>query len=227
MKETSDVPLDRLVTLIAHLAELGPRAANEQDAIRSIELGLEVERTAHRYLEQSVAVARARAVSWQEIGDTFGISRQAAFKRFGSSPSDGRSGEDKGSESLSMPTIDLTSRTEQVFRHLSRGDYAAVKSMMTFTCSRLLTKKKVMSVWDEVIVTTGQFETCSQTIMQTSDGTNVIAQKLNQHLSSGLVGQTRLTHEGGEWLGRVAFNGAGKITGILLVHPLSAKNLPF
>lgn len=127
---------------------------------------------------------------------------------------------------MANPIIDLTSRTENIFEHLSKGDYGSVKSLMTFTCSRVLTKKKVMDVWDQVVADSGQFESCSNTTIQTSDGTNVVAQKLNQYLG-GLTGQTQINHEAGEWLGRVAYNGAGKVTGILIVHPMQANNLPF
>lgn len=222
MTASPDAPIDRLVALVAGLADLGPAVTNEKDAVRAVELGMEIERAARTHLEQSIAVARARGVSWQIIGDALGISRQAAFKRFGTAH-----GEDKGEADMSTPTIDLTTRTEEVFTHLSKGDYAAVKSMMTFTCSRALTKKRVMAVWDHVVADTGQFQSCSKTIMQTSDGTNVVAQKLNQYLSSGLIGQTQINHEAGQWLGRVAFNGAGKITGLLIVHRLQANNLPF
>lgn len=125
------------------------------------------------------------------------------------------------------PLIDLTSRTEEIFTHLSRGDYGSVKSLMTFTCSRSLTKKKVMAVWEQVVADSGAFESCSNTVIQTADGTNVVAQKLNQYLGGGLTGQTHINHEAGEWLGRVAYNGAGKVTGILIVHPMQANNLPF
>ena len=128
---------------------------------------------------------------------------------------------------MTCPIIDLISRTENVFENLSKGDYSAVKELMTFTCSRVLTKKKVMDVWKQVETETGQFESCSNTTMQTADGKNVVAQKLNQYLGGGLTGQTQLNHEAGEWLGRVAYNGAGKITGILIVHPMQKNNLPF
>lgn len=128
---------------------------------------------------------------------------------------------------MSKPLIDLASRTEEVFRHLNKDDYASVKALMTFTCSRVLTRKKVMGVWSQVVADTGRFENCSNTTIQTADGTNVVTQKLNQHLGGGLTGQTQLNHEAGEWLGRVAYNGAGKITGLLIVHPLQADNLPF
>lgn len=128
---------------------------------------------------------------------------------------------------MSKPVINLEERTEAVFQMLSKNDYAGVKELMTFTCSRALTKKKVMGVWEHVVGATGGLESLSGTVTQTSDGRNIILQQINQLLSGGLVGQTRLNHEAGEWLGRVAYNGSGKITGILIAHPSDAHNLPF
>lgn len=222
MTESTGSQLERLAELLAVASNLGPLPTNETNAAKAVELGTEIERAAQAHLENSVAVARVRGVSWQAIGNAFGITRQAAFKRFGTI-----STTDIGEETMGNPIIDLTSRTEDIFEHLSRGDYGSVKSLMTFTCSRVLTKKKVMDVWDQVVTDSGQFESCSNTTIQTADGTNVIAQKLNQYIGGGLTGQTQINHEAGEWLGRVAYNGAGKVTGILIVHPIQANNLPF
>ena len=127
---------------------------------------------------------------------------------------------------MSQPVVDLVERTESVFRNLSEGDFAAVKSMMTFTCSRALTKKKVMGVWEEVLTSTGELESLSNTEIQTRDGRNLVEQLWNQYMGAGVIGQTQLNHEAGEWTGRVAFNSGGKIEGILIVSP-GSTNLPF
>lgn len=221
MDEASSNPLDALSRLIreAEAAEKDPWTA---DHVEDIRLARCLEEAVELHLVRTVAVARARGVSWQAIGEVFGTSRQAAFKRFATGPTD-----PTGADTMTRPLIDLQERTEQVFEHLSAGDYAAVKALMTFSTSRILTKKKVMAVWDQVLTTTGAFESCSETRIQTSDGRNVVLQQINQYLSGGLVGQTQLNHEAGEWVGRVAYNGTGKITGLLIVHPLQADNLPF
>lgn len=222
MPERADSQLDRLAELLDAASSLGTPPTTESDALSAVEIGHRIDLAARAHLEESVAVARARGVSWQEIGNAFDITRQAAFKRFGNKMTT-----EPGEEGAGSPIIDLISRTEEVFEHLSRGNYASVKSLMTFTCSRALPKKKVMGVWDQVVADSGAFESCSNTTVQTADGTNVLAQKLNQYLAGGLIGQTQLNHEAGEWIGRVAYNGAGKVAGILIVHPLQKSNLPF
>lgn len=214
----------RTLEVLARLIREAQGAADHPmtaEGIEDVRLALRLEEAAEHHLTRTVAEARARGVAWQAIGDVFGISRQAAFKRFGTHPTD------PSGETMTRPLIDIQERTEQVFALLSAGDYAAVKALMTFSTSRALTRKKVMSVWDQVVATSGAFESCSGTRIQTSDGRNVVLQQINQYLSGGLVCQTQLNHEAGEWVGRVAYNGAGKITGMLIVHPLQADNLPF
>jgi len=60
----------------------------------------------------------------------------------------------------------------------------------------------------------------------TPEGTNVVGKFLNRHLSAGAIVQVTLCHEAGEWMGRVAYNGSGKITGILIA-PVGARDLAF
>lgn len=222
MTDPAEVSLEGLAELLAASASAGTTPTDAEAALQALEAVVHIERSSQTLLANSVAAARARGASWQAIGTVLSISRQAAFKRFSSANI-----VETGQSDMSKPLIDLASRTEEVFRHLSQDDYASVKALMTFTCSRVLTRKKVMGVWSQVVADTGRFENCSHTTIQTADGSNVATQKLNQHLGGGLTGQTQLNHEAGEWLGRVAYNGAGKITGLLIVHPLQANNLPF
>ncbi|PRY67207.1 hypothetical protein B0I08_107102 [Glaciihabitans tibetensis] len=211
-------------------AEVGAGAAAEaaaevsaDDYVRAIRSADELITIAEARLHGAVIAARADGVSWQVIGDALGTSRQAAFKRFGAVPNPTS---ETGEHLMSQPVVNLVERTENVFRSLNKGDFGAVKSLMTFTCARALTKKRVMDVWTGVIASSGQFESCSKTVVQTLDGRTVAEQLWNQYLGAGVVGQTQLNHEAGEWMGRVAYSSSGKITGILIVSP-GSTNLPF
>ncbi len=222
MAKGADSALQRIVDLVTDASAFDPAAPDERDAVRNLELADAIERASHAHLMHTVAIARARGVSWQAIGESFGITRQAAYKRFGTPATT-----DRGEVTMSKPTIDLIERTEKIFADLSNGDYAGVKALMTFTCSRILTKKKVMGVWEQVLTESGQFESCSETVVQTADGRNILLQQINQYLAGGLICQSQVNHEAGEWIGRVSYNGSGKITGLLIVHPMQAQNLPF
>lgn len=188
------------------------------EAIRSADA---LTRASHSALTTIVVAARHAGVSWQVIGDALGVTRQAAFKRFGPATEATKEGTDMTDQS-----IDLMERTRDVFERLNAGDYEAVRAEMTYTCARKLTKRTVMAVWDQVVRDTGQLEACDELTVRTPDGTNALGKFANRHLSTGAIVQTTLRHEAGDWLGRVAYNSSGKITG-LLIAPLGAEDLPF
>lgn len=172
-------------------------------------------------LHSLVATARHDDVSWQSIGESLGVSRQAAFKRFGGLPAN-----ESGQGSASNQRIDLLERTTTLFTILQSGDYATVRSLMTYTCARALTKRHLMGVWNSVIAASGRFEGCVEMTAQLPEARSTLERLANRHLTSGTVVQTTLRHESGEWLARVAYNGAGKITGIVIAPP-GSQDLPF
>ena len=171
---------------------------------------------ADRRLHELVAESRRGGASWQAIGEALGVSRQAAFKRFGA---------DDAADAPDA-SVDLVERTTRVFELLGASDYASVRELMSYSCARVLTKRRLMGTWRQVVDATGPLRACGNPIVQTPDGRTSIERFANRHLAQGVVIQTTLEHERGEWLGRVAFNGAGKITGILIAPP-GASELPF
>jgi hypothetical protein len=209
-----------LAVLVDEMLQLSRASRTTDDLVRSVVVADELERVSHLHLRGAVLAARANGVSWQAIGDALGTSRQSAFKRFGSSTTP------IGEDYKSMPVVDLVARTENVFHSLNKGDFASVKSLMTFTCARGLPKKKVMGLWSEVVAATGQLESVSDTVVQTRDGRTIGHQLWNELMGAGVVGQTQLNNEAGEWIGRVAYSSSGKIEGILIVAP-GSSNLPF
>ena len=64
-------------------AELIAYAHARDTGLQAVELAIAARSQAERDLEAAVLLARAGDHSWAAIGDVFGISRQAAFKRFG------------------------------------------------------------------------------------------------------------------------------------------------
>lgn len=219
MPERNPPRTDALSELAAALEKDGaaPAAGDEIEMILRAD---ELTKSAHARLHELVAVARDRDISWLTIGDALGVSRQAAFKRFSTPRTDERT-------DMAQPTIDLIDRTSEVFARLDVGDYDGVKAYMTYTCARALTKRKLMIVWSDVASSSGRLEECVDSTVQTSDGTNTLGKFANRMLLNGaVVVQTTLRHEAGERLGRVAYNGFGKITGLLIAPPES-RDLPF
>lgn len=127
---------------------------------------------------------------------------------------------------MSEQTVDLITRTHAVFESLNAEDYEAVRADMTYNCARSLNKRKVMAVWDQVVIDSGQLRGCTDSVVQISDGMNGLSRAVNRLLANGAIVQTTLQHENGEWLGRVAYNGSGKITGLLIAPP-GSRDLSF
>lgn len=204
---------------LASLVEVDDEEALSRsgDEVVMIRRADELVRRSHERLSELVSAARSHGVSWQAIGDALDVSRQAAFKRFGT--------KDEG-EKMTDQTTDLLDRTSDVFAQLDAGDYDAVRAHMTYTCGRALSKRKLMSVWDQVRSDSGQLEACVDVTVQTPDGRTALSKLANRHLSTGAIVQATLQHEAGDWIGRVAYNGAGKITGILIAPP-GSRDLPF
>lgn len=127
---------------------------------------------------------------------------------------------------MATQVINLIDRTRAVFESLDTGDYEAVRTQMTYACARMLSKRKVMGVWSEVVAATGRLESSADLTVQTPDGTNALNKLANRIFANGAVVQATLQHEAGEWIGRVAYNGAGKITGLLIAPP-GSRDLAF
>lgn len=60
----------------------------QREALALVEVAVDAEVWARCLTHAAVAVARERGVTWREIGDTLGISRQAAQQRFAGAPPD-------------------------------------------------------------------------------------------------------------------------------------------
>lgn len=58
----------------------------QREALTVIEAAVDVEAWARCLTRSAVAVARERGVTWREIGDQLGLSRQAAQQRFSGQP---------------------------------------------------------------------------------------------------------------------------------------------
>lgn len=195
-------------------------AVSRKDSV-AIRQADELVRRAQARLVDLVVVARAAEVSWQVIGDALGVSRQAAFKRFG-----GAVVNPEEETEMAKQTIDLMDRTRAVFELLDAGDYEAVRTRMTYACARALSKRRIQAVWNEVLAATGRLESSTELTVQTPDGTNALNRFANRVFANGAIVQATLRHEAGEWIGRVSYNGSGKITGLLIAPP-GARDLPF
>ncbi|MDO9397434.1 MAG: hypothetical protein Q7T71_12875 [Herbiconiux sp.] len=205
---TSGTSLAALASAVEAGGEGAPSGPG--DEVTKIRRADELVRRSNERLSELVSAARSQGVPWQAIGDALGVSRQAAFKRFGAKD---------GGGAMPEPVTDLLERTREVFTHLDAGDYESVRALMTYTCGRALPKRTLMDVRDRVRTESGRLEECVDLTAQTADGATPLTAFANRHLGTGAIVQATLRHEAGEWIGRVAYNGAGRITGILVAPP--------
>lgn len=184
------------------------------DGVRSAITALHL---AERHLTDAVHGARGGGASWAAIGEVLGVSRQAAFKRFGT-PRDPRTGE------LVAPTetSSVVASTEQVFALLDAGRYDDLRELMPDDVARVLTRDVLLGVWARAVADTGNLVRCEGTTLELPGGEAVP----DGPVLGTVVGVTTLVCEAGEWQGRAALGQGGQLLG-LLVAPPGADRLPF
>lgn len=170
-------------------------------------------------LQAAVDRARANGHTWAQLGEVLGITRQAAFKRFGSAR-DPRTG---GTMNPTRTIDDAVELTERVFRLIDAGDYDTLGGLMTEEAAAILTRDLVLETWARAVAENGNLLGCRGTGVELPDGTPA---EPGEVLLGSLVGHTVLECEAGHWLGRVALDPAYRVVG-LLVAPPDHGELPF
>lgn len=197
--------------------ERGDRPPREDSPLEEVRRALDEVAAAQLGLHRAVQAARRRGSTWAELGKVLGVSRQAAFKRFGT-PRDPRT----GAAMTSTDTTGLAARTEQVFALVDAGDHATLRGLMTDQTAEVLTRDRVLDTWAQVVGDSGNLVRCRDTALEHPDGTPVG----EEPVLGTVVGRTTIECEAGEWLGRVAFDGDGRVIGLLVVPP-GTTDLPF
>jgi len=186
------------------LTELVARPVFEEqpDPIEQITLALQIEHAAAELVASAVLSARAEGETWKSIGEVLGITRQAAFQRFGR-PVDPQTGEPMSAAPLS----DATARAQQVIDSLSANDWDAVTARFDDAMHSALTANTLAAAWTQTARTVGAFESRGATSVSRSG-----------HVT---VTNTPLEFEAGELIARVSFQDDGRIAGLFLVPPES------
>ncbi|MFI2101668.1 hypothetical protein ACH436_00095 [Isoptericola sp. NPDC019693] len=186
--------------------------------MREIRAALQAVQTARQQLDAAVRKARAQGHTWAEIGAEMGMSRQAAFKRFGR-PTDPRSGE----EIRGRGTDEVVALTDRVFALVAAGQHEELAGLMEPRTAEELTPDVVGAAWRSVLAEVGGLDRCRGTQVELPDG-SVVAD--GEQVLGTVIGTTTLVCEAGEVLGRVAFDDASRVVGLLIV-PTDHGPLPF
>ncbi|MFI8594749.1 DUF3887 domain-containing protein [Microbacterium sp. NPDC078428] len=154
----------------------------------------------------AAAVQRARAGgrTWQQIGDALGISRQAAFQRFGK-PIDPRTGEAMNT----TPLPEATALAETVIDDLARSRWNEVAARFDATMAEKLNADGLAAAWAQIIGTAGAYE-------HRGDVDTIRAADLT-------ITNTPLVFEAGDFVARITFRDDQRIAGLFILPPELAK----
>lgn len=173
---------------------------------------------ARRNLDAAVQAARAQGRTWAQIGEELGMTRQAAFKRFGR-PVDPSTGDEITPRSV-RDVVDLT---ERVFALIAAGDYDQLTPLMHPQTLQEIPPALIADTWRKVLTEVGALERCEGTHVELPGGTAI---ESDEQVVGTVVGATTLECEAGSLHGRVAVSDESLVVGMLLV-PTDHGPLPF
>ena len=156
---------------------------------------LKIQLAADDVVRAVVQQARERGATWQTIGDALGVSRQAAFQRYGK-PIDPRTGE-------LMNTTPLTGAADMarsVIDNLAGGRWELITAQFDPTMRDGLSEDALAAAWSQIVGMSGSFE---------SQGEPVVTRA-----SDVTVTNTPLSMEAGDYTARIAFRDDRTIAGL-------------
>ncbi|MDQ0540903.1 hypothetical protein QF011_003481 [Curtobacterium flaccumfaciens] len=177
-----------------------PVLASDNDVLLLLRSATIAQTQAATLVAAVVESARAEGRTWQEIGEVLGVSRQAAFQRFGR-PIDPRTGE----AMLMEPFAEAGKLARTVIDELVRADWDDVVARFDPSVRARLGADGLAAAWAQVIATVGAFESCGEPeVTRAADLT---------------VTNTALAFEAGEFVARISFRDDGLIGGLFILPP--------
>jgi hypothetical protein len=162
----------------------------------------DVDALAEQVLRLCVGQARDAGHTWQEIGDLLGVTRQAAFQRFGK-PIDPRTGEPMD-KTVHFP--DAGERATAVLTDVLTGHLDRARESFNNQVREALT--------DEVF---GSGQATVAGLVGAYEGIN--GEPFVRRIGDHTVVDIPLSYEAGEMKGRVAFDPDGKVAGLFILTP--------
>lgn len=148
----------------------------------------------------TVQRARSEGVPWQAIGDELGVTRQAAFQRYGK-PTDPRTGEPMNT----TPLAEADKLAHEVISDLAAARWSQVVARFDDAMAKGLSEDALVAAWSQVVGQVGAFEgQDSPKVGRAADVT---------------VTNTLLKFEAGEFVARIAFRDDKRIAGLFILKP--------
>ena len=168
------------------------------DPLEVLQAAIDVQRQAASLVDAAVTQARDAGSTWRDIGDVLGISRQAAFQRFGK-PIDPRTGEAMNTAPLPEATILATT----VIDALARARWDDVVTRFDEQMRAALTSSGLAAAWAQVIGMAGSYERHGEP--QATRAADIT------------ITNTPLAFEAGDFIARVSFRDDTTIAGLYIL----------
>ncbi|WP_223692373.1 DUF3887 domain-containing protein [Leifsonia poae] len=175
-----------------------PVLRSESDPLDALQASLAVQSRAAELVASAVEHARSSGRTWQEIGDALGVSRQAAFQRYGR-PIDPRTGETMNT----TPLPEATDLAVTVVDDLTHARWAAVADRFDTTVRSQLGPDGLAAAWAQIVGLAGAYE---------SHG-DITATRMAEYT----VTDTPLAFEAGDFIARVSFRDDKTIAGLYIL----------
>lgn len=175
-----------------------PLLHHDADALDALRTALEIREGAETLVAAAVREARQAGRTWQQVGEVLGVSRQAAFQRYGK-PIDPRT----GAEMNTRPLPDAAELAASVIADLAHARWPEVSARFDATMRDRLTDEGIGEAWAHLVGLAGAFEGHGDTsIRRAGDFTTT---------------STPLAFEAGDFEARITFRDDRTIAGLYLL----------
>ncbi|HSR86100.1 MAG TPA: DUF3887 domain-containing protein [Streptosporangiaceae bacterium] len=206
--DASDVALaaERLGDLARRLGAAAGRESStgasspSPAGLRAVQVASELSAAAADALRLSVDLARAAGRTWQELGDVLGVSRQAAFQRFGH-PIDPRTGEPMSNAILPGAADKAT----QLMIDWIEERYEQVAADFNAEVAEKLPASGLAAAWAQVIGLVGSYQGIGEPMARQAGDLSIV--------------DIPMKFEASEMKGRVVFDSHGKVAGLFILRP--------
>jgi hypothetical protein len=175
-----------------------PVLSSETTALGLLRESIDVQARAVELVSAAVDQARHEGSTWQEVGDLLGVSRQAAFQRFGK-PIDPRTGEAMNT----TPLPEAVPLAEAIIDSLTRGAWDEVTDQFDKKMREGLAGDGLAAAWAQIVGMAGAYDHRGQT--EASRAADIT------------VTNTPLEFQAGDFTARISFRDDQTIAGLYII----------
>ncbi|HEY0258676.1 MAG TPA: DUF3887 domain-containing protein [Lacisediminihabitans sp.] len=175
-----------------------PVLTENPDPAAAVRASVELQSQVTALVAAAAEQARGAGATWQEIGQALGVTRQAAFQRFGK-PIDPRTGETMNT----VPLPEAATLAEAVIDELSTGRWDEVAERFDSQMRERLGSEGLAAAWAQVIGLAGAYERRGE--VEAARAADVT------------ITNTPLAFEAGDFTARISFRDDQTIAGLYLL----------